>query len=558
VCSSDLITGGITDGDTLTTGLTFPVDTLKLINEEAPAYKLRLNTFGSAQNADRYLGFDINNQDRQISLSGDLTVSANATISGTNTGDQTITLTGDVTGSGTGTFAATIANDAVTYAKIQNVSAASRLLGRGASGGSGNTEEISIGSGLAISGTTLAVSGYNPFDQSLNTTDAVTFPSITLTDGIINSQTGALAYNFYDVVNSSAVPFIAVSLYDDQGTPALIGSSLFGFRGDGSGSGKQIFQGSANDFQFEGIGGANTATVSAATFSGSFTGSGANLTNLDAGDIATGTLGVPRGGTGATTLTANAVLLGNGTSAVQTVVPGTSGNVLTSDGTTWTSSDRPPTIQSQRILANNTQLLQTAVSGSGAAGTNGQGRSISTGATANSAARHAWNNGGINNNCYCFHNVTGVDFRAFPFARPVDVSWRIQITAWGASTNGRGRFYVGVPAQISTALANRGFGFEINASRQVQIVAHDGTTLTTSAVVATLSTSSLQFTLMRIRSDGAGNVSLYVDEVLAGTTTGGPTTSGTQNQCGIHAEVNNGADAATNTILTGDMTLSVY
>jgi hypothetical protein len=47
---------------------------------------------------------------------------------------------------------------------------------------------------------------------------------------------------------------------------------------------------------------------------------------------------VARGGTGATTLTANAVLLGNGTSAPLEVAPGTTGNVLTSDGTTWTSA----------------------------------------------------------------------------------------------------------------------------------------------------------------------------------------------------------------------------
>jgi hypothetical protein len=50
------------------------------------------------------------------------------------------------------------------------------------------------------------------------------------------------------------------------------------------------------------------------------------------------TLAVASGGTGATTLTANNVLLGNGTSAVQAVAPGTSGNVLTSDGTTWASA----------------------------------------------------------------------------------------------------------------------------------------------------------------------------------------------------------------------------
>jgi hypothetical protein len=49
-------------------------------------------------------------------------------------------------------------------------------------------------------------------------------------------------------------------------------------------------------------------------------------------------LGVASGGTGASSLTANAVVVGNGTGAVSTVSPGTSGNVLTSNGTTWVSS----------------------------------------------------------------------------------------------------------------------------------------------------------------------------------------------------------------------------
>jgi len=52
----------------------------------------------------------------------------------------------------------------------------------------------------------------------------------------------------------------------------------------------------------------------------------------------TGTLPVSSGGTGLTTLTADSVILGNGTSAPTFVAPGTSGNVLTSNGTTWTSS----------------------------------------------------------------------------------------------------------------------------------------------------------------------------------------------------------------------------
>jgi len=54
-----------------------------------------------------------------------------------------------------------------------------------------------------------------------------------------------------------------------------------------------------------------------------------------------GTLAVGSGGTGAATLAANNVLLGNGTSALQVVAPGTSGNLLTSNGTTW-SSTAPP------------------------------------------------------------------------------------------------------------------------------------------------------------------------------------------------------------------------
>lgn len=62
-------------------------------------------------------------------------------LTGTNSGDQTITLTGAVTGSGTGSFVTTIANDAVTYAKMQNVSATARFIGR-ITAGAGDPEEL--------------------------------------------------------------------------------------------------------------------------------------------------------------------------------------------------------------------------------------------------------------------------------------------------------------------------------------------------------------------------------------------------------------------------------
>ena len=81
------------------------------------------------------------------------TVKTLLNLTGTNSGDQTITLTGDVTGSGTGSFAATIAalavstakiaNNAVTYAKLQNAVANNVLLGN--NNGAGTAfEELSV------------------------------------------------------------------------------------------------------------------------------------------------------------------------------------------------------------------------------------------------------------------------------------------------------------------------------------------------------------------------------------------------------------------------------
>jgi hypothetical protein len=79
------------------------------------------------------------------------------TSSGTNTGDQTITLTGDVTGSGSGSFGTTIGANKVTYAKMQQ-SSASTLHGN-PTGSTANVQEITLGSGLSFSGSTLTATG---------------------------------------------------------------------------------------------------------------------------------------------------------------------------------------------------------------------------------------------------------------------------------------------------------------------------------------------------------------------------------------------------------------
>jgi hypothetical protein len=59
------------------------------------------------------------------------------------------------------------------------------------------------------------------------------------------------------------------------------------------------------------------------------------------------TIPVTKGGTNLTTLTANNLLVGNGTSSVSFIAPSTSGNVLVSNGTSWTSSVFPTIGNSQ-------------------------------------------------------------------------------------------------------------------------------------------------------------------------------------------------------------------
>lgn len=73
----------------------------------------------------------------------------------------------------------------------------------------------------------------------------------------------------------------------------------------------------------------------------------------------TGTLPVGNGGTGSTTLTLNNVLVGNGTGALQSVAPGTSGQVLRSNGTTWSSAAVTPRVASSASSATPTPNADT-------------------------------------------------------------------------------------------------------------------------------------------------------------------------------------------------------
>jgi len=79
--------------------------------------------------------------------------------------------------------AASIGSDTITYDKMQDTAAADKLLGRGNGAGAGTIEEITLGSNLSMSGTTLNATGgggANTLDQAYDQGGAGVGRSITL------------------------------------------------------------------------------------------------------------------------------------------------------------------------------------------------------------------------------------------------------------------------------------------------------------------------------------------------------------------------------------------
>jgi hypothetical protein len=114
------------------------------------------------------------------------------------------------------------------------------------------------------------------------------------------------------------------------------------------------------------IGNSTAAAITGTTITAStvFAGSGASLSALNGSNISSGTIAVGVGGTGIGALTDNNVILGNGSNAVKFVAPGTAGNVLVSDGTTWTSNTAPTSgalaTGNNSIIINNVNITANA------------------------------------------------------------------------------------------------------------------------------------------------------------------------------------------------------
>ena len=204
--------------------------------------------------------------------SATVTGTHSGTSSGTNTGDQTITLTGAVAGTGTGSFATTfsagavnsaaISSAAVTYAKIQNVSATDRLLGR-TSAGAGSVEEITctsagrallddadaatqratLGLGTLATQSATVTGTHSGTSSGSNTGDQ----TITLTGAITGTGTGSFATTITaSAVTENAIATNAVTtgkILDDAITAAKLADDSTTIVQAGTPSGSGAFEG---------------------------------------------------------------------------------------------------------------------------------------------------------------------------------------------------------------------------------------------------------------------------------------------------------------------------
>jgi hypothetical protein len=213
-----------------------------------------------------------------------------------------------------------------------------------ANGGTGVTTSTGTGSVVLSNSPTLVTPALGT-PSSGTLTNATGLPIVAGTTGTLSvarGGTGAttaaaartglgattLGANIFVIANPGAITFPRFNA--DNTVSSLNAADFRTAIGAGSGAGSVTSVG-------------GTGTVNGITLTGTVTSSGnltlgGTLSGVSLATQVTGTLPVANGGTGATTLTANNVLLGNGTGAPLTVAPGSSGNVLTSNGTTWTSA----------------------------------------------------------------------------------------------------------------------------------------------------------------------------------------------------------------------------
>jgi hypothetical protein len=170
-------------------------------------------------------------------------------------------------------------------------------------------------------------------EQAITGSGDITFASADVTLTLANTNSAQVARNLRLVctgVSGGARQLIVPSIekqyivQNDLSDTVTIRTS--------AGTGIAVLAGKTMTVFNNGTDVVDVTTQTTSLVTGSITASSLSLTSA---------LPVTSGGTGLATLTANNVILGNGTSNPSFVAPGNSANVLTSNGTTWVSSVVP-------------------------------------------------------------------------------------------------------------------------------------------------------------------------------------------------------------------------
>ena len=331
--SSTYVPTTITVADESTDTTCFPLFVTAATGDLAPksGSNLAFDSNTGALTATSFVGNLTGNVTGNTSGTSGSTTGNAATATALATGRE-ISLAGDVTASGV-SFDGTGNISLSTTIAANSVALSTDTTGNYIAAVSGTTNEISV-SGSGSEGATATIGLPDDVTIAGNLTVNGTTTSIDTTNLEVEDPLIKLAKN-NSAADSLDIGFYG--LYDTSGSQDLY-SGLFR---DANDSGKyKLFK----DLQVEPTTTVNTSGTGyatgtlVATFEGNLTGNVTGNTSGSSGSCTgnaaglSSTLAVGSGGTGATSLTANGALIGNGTGAVTAVDMSTKGHLLSGDG----------------------------------------------------------------------------------------------------------------------------------------------------------------------------------------------------------------------------------